>query len=200
MNVVASKVVHRAGAPVGLDRITGELPLPSYTITSVVGALTMVALNEAGLNAGGTFINTGGGVYTYEPPNELHNLAVRFHDDGGNVDRALAVTGSLPLQPDFGYAAPLDDNSKISVSPDGEVGFVLELGTPFVSRELSFTTRTRIDMWLLFNFWNFHRKSREFWYVDDELNEVVLSKFDSKLDRRVRGGNAFDLSCLVKRA
>jgi len=193
-SITATKSVHRAGAPAGDSRIVGETPLPRFTANGVVGALTW---SDNG--AGGVFTPVGGGAVDYTPANELRSVVITADDDGAPVSVTLEVVGSFPMRWAFGYDADIDDNTKVSYAED-DTPYFDEKGEPKEAYSIKVLGCTRADMYLLRDFWKYHRKSREFYLVDPEINQTILVRFDSKLGRTVVSANSFDIAALMREA
>jgi hypothetical protein len=202
--VTKTKAVHRAGATVPAasqnprQYVTGELPLPTFTGT---GSGASINWNDNG--AGGSFApatTANGQATTYTPANQDTVVTVTGVDSSSGLNRGsttIKIEATLPLNPVMGYDTDTDQDTQASESKD-KTRVVATFGPLFDTTPLQWLGRHK-EQWLMMRaFWNFHKKVKMFWFVDQETGEMYRVWFDSPLRQSKRGANQFDMSATVK--
>jgi hypothetical protein len=195
MITTLSKIVYRSGSAFSsiVDyHVAPEVGLPILEATSVTGTAA-----ASDLGAGGTFDLIGANQWTYTPANKSQSVTLRVTDDVETDDKTLAVTATLPMMPDTPFEWDTPSNSKVIVAKDFSPRFRIAPKRGYVAN-LSFTRRTIMDVSVMKTFEQFHDINKEFYFVDPEIEQTILVRFDSSVKVRTAGGNDFAFSAILK--
>lgn len=195
MITTLSKIVYRAGSAFSsiVDyHVAPEVGLPLLSASAVIGVAT-----PSDLGAGGTFTPAGLNQWTYTPKNESKAITLRVSDSSGNVDKTLTVTATLPINPDVPFDWDTPSLSKVITAKDNSPRFRIAPKRGYVAN-LNFSRRTIMDVSVIKTFENFHDINKEFYFIDPEILQTILVRFDSSVKMRTGGGNDFAFSCIIK--
>jgi hypothetical protein len=204
--VTRTKATHRAGAtvPVGAPSpkpyVTGETPLPQFTGT---GSGANINWSDGGV--GGTFnpaTTANGQATTYTPTNEERVVTILGTDSGTPANtgtNTITIQATIPLNPAMGYETDSDQDTK-SLEAKDKTPAIATYGPIFDSTPLQWMGRVKVQWQMLRNFWNYHRRVKLVWFVDQETGEMYRVRFDSALRQKKNGANHFDMSATIKGA
>lgn len=192
-----SMTAYRAGSNAdagALSRIRGALPLPVFT---AVGYSGTVSWSDNG--AGGDFALSGtdNSVAIYTPRNKTQSVTITALSGAGSVNRALAVTGTLPLHPQLGGEFELDVETKVKYARD-RTRYAREDGVPESAWVFAWSDRENADRAELVEFWQDHRKTTQFYLVDIEANLLNRVWFNSSLKAVPEGVNRWAMSAAFR--
>lgn len=189
-----TKPAVRAGSLLypAVHHVQGETPLAHLTASGASGVVSWTD------NDGGIFTPATGLAVDYQPPNKTKTQTVVATDSGagGSGSSLVTVVATFPIQPQVGYDVDLDDDTKVERMRDRTAYFQVE-GPAFEGRPLIFLDRDGDERAVLFNFWEFHRKSGQFFYIDVETLRTYLVRFISGVKARVAGADSYDMSCTI---
>lgn len=196
LGAVISKATFRAGSQfydVEPSHVAPETGWPRITASN---GTAPYAITDNG--AGGTFVVVSAGVWDYKPANESKAVSIRVTDNvAAHVDLALAVKASFPIQPQVGYDIEPKTYTKAIFAKDNTPRFRRPPKKSY-SWSLQFDNRTIMDVSVVEAFFNFHDIDIEFYYVDIEIEQSVLVRFDSEPKIKVVGPNQFQMVTIVK--
>jgi len=195
--VTSTKATHRAGSKLypAVHHVQGETPLPVLSATGGTGTISW-----SDFGAGGTFTPaTGASGIVYTPPDEAKSVTIQASasGSGGTGTTVIVLTSTFPIQPQIDYDIDLDDDTKMHTMRDRTRYYQVE-GPAFESRSLTFLDREKTEQQTLEAFWNFHRKTLDFTYIDVAQGRTYLAKFISGLKTKMRGEDSFDMSCTIE--
>lgn len=185
---------YRAGsnaASGALSRIRGAVPSPTYTASGNTGLVTW---DDNG--AGGTFqvsgVNNVNAVYT--PRNKTQNVVITATEGVVTTEDplSLAVTATMPLQPQVGGEVEEDIETKVKFARD-RTRYFREDGDIELAWAYGWDSRQDVDLAELRAFWRDHRKVVPFYLVDTEANILNHVWFTSSLKWVFRGANRWDI-------
>jgi hypothetical protein len=204
--VTRTKALHRggaaipAGAPSVKPYVTGELPLPTFTGN---GSGANIAWSDGG--AGGTFapaVTANNVATTYTPSNESKVVVVTATDTGNGANtgqNTVTVESTLPLNPAVGYETDTDQETEVSYAkdknPDNAVYF--EHGVILDTTPLQWMSRSFVQWQMMRKHWEFHKKTKKFWFIDQETNQAYKVRWTSALRQRMNGAGSIDMSGTV---
>ena len=194
--VASTKAAYRAGSPL-YPAVHHVAPENDPPVLSATGATGVVSWSDGG--AGGTFTPaTGAAGIVYKPANHTKGVTLTATDSGagGSGQTNIVITGTFPIQPHLGYDIDLDDDTVVKKMRDG-TGYYQIDAPPFEGRPLQFIDREWTEYDVLRAFWDFHRKTISFYYIDVEAIRTYLVKFISGLKARPNESKGWDMSCTI---
>ena len=188
-----AQVVYRAGsnAPLtALSRVRGATPALQFTAVSPSGT---VSWGDNG--AGGTFNLSGAGnsIADYVPANKTQVVLITATDGAGSVNYTVTIFATFPLYPQLGHETEMDVDTKIKKARDGTKYF-REDGAIEMGWVMAWDNRLTVDRQEALDFWQYHRKVREFYLVDilGAMQNKVF--FNSSIKSIGNGENRWALS------
>lgn len=172
--------------------VQGETPLAHISAAGGTGTISWTD------NDGGIFTPATGAAVDYQPPNKTKTQTVvaSAATSGGSGSTLVTVIATFPLQPQVGYEIDLDDETRVEFMRDRTAYFQVE-GPSFEDRPLAFIDRESDERATLEAFWDFHRKTKQFFYIDVETLRTYLCRFTSGVKTRVAGADSYDMTCTI---
>lgn len=198
MNITLTKSTYRAGSPHAgtfQDHVAPESAPPVLTAASYTG--TPVPSDNG---AGGVFTLVPGFTdkWTYVPANKTQDIIISVTDGVPETDTLpLSVKATFPFNPHFGYDFDTPTLSRVITAKDNTPKF-RRMPKQTAVWNCFFLNRTILEVSLARAFFQWHDIDKEFYFVDPELVQTVLVRFDSSIRKKVNGANNFELSCIFK--